>query len=75
MTHAINRTDTITREWMVQNHIHCHDPLTNLLSNAPTRSIRPPLAWLNTRVMWRVIAGEAILTALALVGWLIWRMM
>ena len=73
MTHAINRSDEITREWMEPNHIHCHDPLTNLLNPGPNRSIRPPLPWFNTTVMWRVFAGEAILTALALVVWLIWR--
>ena len=48
------------------------DPLTNLLNPGPNRSIRahePQIHWPTVRLIL------AILTALAVVGWLIWRMM
>ena len=61
------------RTWQHADGDDGDDPLTNLIYSGPNRSIRPPLPWFSTRVMWRVFAGEAILTALALVVWLIWR--
>jgi hypothetical protein len=75
MTHAINRTDEITREWMEQNHIHCHDQLTNLLNPGPNVSILPEPWWKSVIDLPTVRLTLAIVTALALVGWLIWRMM
>ena len=48
------------------------DPLTKLLSTAPNCSIlprEPQIHWPTARLTL------AILTALAVIGWLIWRMM
>ena len=51
------------------------DQLTNILNPGPNRSFLPNEPWWNWKSAWYALAGEAILTALAILVWLIWRMM
>ena len=51
------------------------DPLTSLLNPGPNRSILPREPVMDLKGVWYALAGEAIITALAILGWLIWRTM
>ena len=53
MTHAINRTDTLTRAWMRDGNADGADPLTNLLNPGPNVSIIPePEPWWKSQIHW-----------------------